>query len=93
MPELTDRQAEVLGFILDNLSVRGPTFREVAAFIGSPSPNAAMCHVKALEAKGVLRRPSSVVEARCMTPEHCVLPPKLVVKFGDRRYRLVEVNE
>ncbi|HTL56920.1 MAG TPA: transcriptional repressor LexA [Candidatus Limnocylindrales bacterium] len=57
MKELTDRQKQILEFIqrrqeTDSFS---PTFREIAAHFRFSSPNAALCHVQALLAKGVLK--------------------------------------
>jgi repressor LexA len=57
MKDLTDRQKQVLEFIQrrqtnDSLT---PTFREIAAHFHFSSPNAAVCHVQALLAKGALK--------------------------------------
>lgn len=57
MKELTDRQQQILDFIqkrqqADRLT---PTLREIAAHFGFSSPNAALAHVQALLAKGVLK--------------------------------------
>ena len=54
--KLTARQAEVLQFIAQNAHVCSPTVREIAAGIGIKSPNGVVCHLKALERKGFLRR-------------------------------------
>ena len=53
---LTERQAEVLDFIKQNMAVYGPTCREIAAAIGARSPHAATVHLDALEKKGHIRR-------------------------------------
>ncbi len=57
MQQLTERQREVLQFIQDQKSAAGitPSLRDIAAHFGFSSPNAALCHVQALQAKGVLR--------------------------------------
>lgn len=54
---LTDRQAEVLDFITENLSERGypPTVAEIATRFGFHSPNAAASHLNALRKKGYIR--------------------------------------
>jgi len=56
---LTPRQAEVLRLIAE--SVRGsgypPTLRELGSRLGVSSPNAVICHLRALERKGYIRRP------------------------------------
>lgn len=54
--ELTPAQAKVLEFIRQNAGYYSPTVREIAAGCGWTSPNAAMQHIKDLEAKGILRR-------------------------------------
>ena len=53
---LTARQAEVLAFIRQNSHLYGPSVREIAAGIGVKSPNGVVCHLKALERKGFVRR-------------------------------------
>jgi repressor LexA len=53
---LTGRQQEVLAFIRQNSHLYGPSVREIAAGIGVKSPNGVVCHLKALERKGYVRR-------------------------------------
>ena len=57
MKELTDRQQQVLQFIRGKQDSEGlaPTLREIAAHFRFRSPNAALSHVQALLAKGVLK--------------------------------------
>ncbi len=57
MQQLTERQREILQFIQDQKNAAGitPSLRDIAAHFGFSSPNAALCHVQALQAKGVLR--------------------------------------
>src|SRR6185369_11450235 len=57
MKDLTDRQRQILEFIQRTQEIDGftPTFREIAAHFRFSSPNAALCHVQALLAKGVLK--------------------------------------
>ena len=57
MKDLTDRQRQILEFIQRRQETDGftPTFREIAAHFRFSSPNAALCHVQALLAKGVLK--------------------------------------
>lgn len=54
---LTMRQRAVYDFIVsETMSAKhGPSCREIAAHIGAASPNAAMCHLRALEKKGMIR--------------------------------------
>ena len=57
MKELTERQRQILDFIQhrQNFEKLTPTLREIAAQFRFKSPNAALAHVQALRAKGVLK--------------------------------------
>jgi repressor LexA len=55
-PPATDRQREILAFVRERTSLCGPTVREICDHFGFRSPNGAMCHIRALEKKGLLRR-------------------------------------
>lgn len=57
MKALTERQRQVLEFIQGKQQSEGlvPTHRDIAAHFRFHSPNAALAHVKALLAKGVLK--------------------------------------
>ncbi len=57
MKTLSQRQQEVLEFIRVKQQEEGftPTLREIAAAFRFRSPNAALCHVQALVAKGFLK--------------------------------------
>ena len=52
---LTDRQREVLDFIVQNMHLYSPTVREIAAAMAIKSPNGVAVHLKALERKGYVR--------------------------------------
>jgi repressor LexA len=56
--QLTERQRHVYEFIHDLITNRGygPTVREIGAEFNISSPNGVMCHLKALEKKGLIRR-------------------------------------
>lgn len=58
MDQLTSRQKDVYIFIRDKIQNRGygPTVREIGNNFGISSPNGVMCHLKALEKKGIIRR-------------------------------------
>jgi repressor LexA len=58
MDSLTTRQALVFEFIKDKVLARGygPTVREIGEHFKISSPNGVMCHLRALEKKGLLRR-------------------------------------
>jgi repressor LexA len=53
---LTDRQLEIFDFIRERSRPSGPTIREIMDHFGFTSPNGAMCHLVALERKGLIRR-------------------------------------
>jgi repressor LexA len=56
--QLTDRQSEVFEFIRKCINTRGygPTVREIGEHFDISSPNGVMCHLRALEKKGLLMR-------------------------------------
>src|SRR6185369_4581924 len=56
--QLTDRQAKIFDFIKDRVVSRGygPTVREIGEQFKISSPNGVMCHLRALEKKGLLKR-------------------------------------
>ena len=55
---LTARQQQVYDFIQERIATRGygPTVREIGEFLGIKSPNGVMCHLRALERKGMISR-------------------------------------
>lgn len=55
---LTERQREILDFIREKIEGRGygPTVREIGEAFEIRSPNGVMCHLKALEKKGLIKR-------------------------------------
>lgn len=58
LDRLTKRQRDVYELIRDKITNRGygPTVREIGAHFEISSPNGVMCHLKALEKKGLIRR-------------------------------------
>lgn len=56
--ELSERQRRILEFISDTVSRQGypPTVREIASAVGLCSPASVHGHLKALEARGFIRR-------------------------------------
>lgn len=56
--QLTERQKEIYHFIRHRIEKRGygPTVREIGVGFGIKSPNGVMCHLKALEKKGLITR-------------------------------------
>ncbi len=56
--QLTERQQDVYDLIRSLIVNRGygPTVREIGEHFGIKSPNGVMCHLRALERKGMIRR-------------------------------------
>jgi repressor LexA len=63
--QLTHRQMEVFEFIRDKIQNRGygPTVREIGEEFEISSPNGVMCHLKALEKKGLITREPNMSRA------------------------------
>ena len=62
---LTPRQKEIYEFIRDKIQGRGygPTVREIGNQFGIKSPNGVMCHLKALQKKGLIHREANMSRA------------------------------
>lgn len=62
---LTPRQRAIYDFIKDKIVNRGygPTVREIGAGFKIKSPNGVMCHLKALEKKGLISREAHMSRA------------------------------
>jgi repressor LexA len=58
LSNLTQRQKEIYEFIREKIEVRGypPTVREIGQAFKIMSPNGVMCHLNALEKKGLITR-------------------------------------
>jgi repressor LexA len=56
--QLTDRQREIYDYIRELIETRGygPTVRDIGDHFGIMSPNGVMCHLKALDKKGLIVR-------------------------------------
>jgi repressor LexA len=56
--QLTERQMQIYEFIRSKIESRGygPTVREIGTAFDIKSPNGVMCHLKALEKKGLILR-------------------------------------
>jgi repressor LexA len=63
--QLTNRQREIYDFIRERIERRGygPTVREIGEGFGIKSPNGVMCHLKALEKKGLILREEHAARA------------------------------
>jgi repressor LexA len=66
---LTARQRDVFNFIRDKITNRGygPTVREIGDHFRISSPNGVMCHLKALEKKGLITREPNMSRAIQLT--------------------------
>jgi repressor LexA len=76
---LTERQREIYDFIQGKIEHRGypPTVREIGMAFSIKSPNGVMCHLKALEKKGLIKREGFSARAIHLTdhrPEAAGLP-------------------
>ena len=62
---LTERQQAVYEFIRDKIRNRGygPTVREIGTEFDINSPNGVVCHLKALEKKGAIKREQNLSRA------------------------------
>jgi len=65
LDKLTERQADVYKFIREKIRGRGygPTVREIAMQFDIQSPNGVVCHLKALEKKGLITRQPNMSRA------------------------------
>jgi repressor LexA len=63
--QMTDKQRRVYEFIRDKIRNRGygPTVREIGEQFAIKSPNGVMCHLKALEKKGLITRERNMSRA------------------------------
>jgi len=62
---LTEKQLAVYEFIRDKIRTRGygPTVREIGTNFNISSPNGVVCHLKALEKKGIITREPNMSRA------------------------------
>jgi len=65
LESLTSRQKEIYTFIRSKIQGRGygPTVREIGTEFGIKSPNGVMCHLKALQKKGLIHREANMSRA------------------------------
>jgi repressor LexA len=71
LTNLTGRQREVYEFVRDKIRTRGygPTVREIGTEFKISSPNGVMCHLKALEKKGLITREPNMSRAIMLSTE------------------------
>jgi repressor LexA len=65
LDSLTDRQRKIYEFTRDKIRTRGygPTVREIGTEFDIASPNGVVCHLKALEKKGLITREPNMSRA------------------------------
>jgi repressor LexA len=65
LEQLTSRQREIYQFIRSKIQGRGygPTVREIGNEFDIKSPNGVMCHLKALQKKGLIHREPNMSRA------------------------------
>ncbi|WP_165073975.1 transcriptional repressor LexA [Paludisphaera rhizosphaerae] len=65
LDSLTSRQREIYSFIRSKIQGRGygPTVREIGLHFQIKSPNGVMCHLKALQKKGLIHREPNMSRA------------------------------
>ncbi len=82
LDSLTERQREVYEFIRDKIRSRGygPTVREIGQHFEISSPNGVMCHLKALEKKGMIVREPNMSRAIMLATEPAEAEPGLPLR-------------
>ena len=65
LKQLTARQRNVFDYVNEKIQERGygPTVREIGEFFNIASPNGVICHLKALEKKGLISREPNMSRA------------------------------
>src|SRR5438270_14075721 len=74
---LTPRQREIYNFIRSKIQGRGygPTVREIGLQFEIKSPNGVMCHLKALQKKGLIHREPNMSRAIQLLDDPTMPPP------------------
>jgi repressor LexA len=75
---LTPRQREIYEFIRGKIQGRGygPTVREIGTEFSIKSPNGVMCHLKALQKKGLIHREPNMSRAIQLLDDPASLPAR-----------------
>ena len=81
---LTDRQQQILDFIRDQQRVRGvtPSTREIQEHLGISSQTGVIDHLRAMEAKGVLKREPNKARGLILTEEYRDRPMVEIPIYG-----------
>jgi len=77
--QLTERQKDVYELIQSLIIERGygPTVREIGEHFGIKSPNGVMCHLRALERKGLISRKANKSRAIELVGHHARSPTRM----------------
>src|SRR4051794_34444579 len=77
LDSLTSRQREIYSFIRSKIQGRGygPTVREIGVQFHIKSPNGVMCHLKALQKKGLIHREPNMSRAIQLLDDPTSAPP------------------
>lgn len=83
---LTPRQKEIYHFIRGKIQGRGygPTVREIGQEFAIKSPNGVMCHLKALQKKGLIHREPNMSRAIQLLDDPAMAPRGVGVKMLGR---------
>ncbi|HMB04130.1 MAG TPA: transcriptional repressor LexA [Isosphaeraceae bacterium] len=83
---LTPRQREIYNFIRSKIQGRGygPTVREIGLQFRIKSPNGVMCHLKALQKKGLIHREPNMSRAIQLLDDPATAPHSTGVKMLGR---------
>ena len=84
LDHLTARQREIYVFIREKIQGRGygPTVREIGTEFKIKSPNGVMCHLKALQKKGLIHREPNMSRAIQLLDDPTSAPAKGVKLVG-----------
>jgi repressor LexA len=83
---LTPRQRDIYNFIRSKIQGRGygPTVREIGVHFQIKSPNGVMCHLKALQKKGLIHREPNMSRAIQLLDDPATAPHPTGVKMLGR---------
>jgi repressor LexA len=83
---LTPRQREIYRFIREKIQSRGygPTVREIGSRFEIKSPNGVMCHLKALQKKGLIHREANMSRAIQLLQDPTSAPTPTGLKLRGR---------
>ncbi|WP_337173866.1 transcriptional repressor LexA [Paludisphaera sp.] len=86
LDSLTSRQREIYSFIRSKIQGRGygPTVREIGQHFEIKSPNGVMCHLKALQKKGLIHREPNMSRAIQLLDDPATAPAAASLKLVGR---------